>query len=83
MIAQRVSAGFRPPINTQPREGRQNLPPRTPERDRLSIGPGHETDKPQSLEAAKVSVVADPKSPCFHRFEIRPISFTSDVFAER
>ena len=23
MIAQRVSAGFRPPMNTQPREGRQ------------------------------------------------------------
>jgi|LauGreDrversion4_2_1035121.scaffolds.fasta_scaffold525938_2 hypothetical protein len=50
MIAQRVSAGFRPPLNTQPREGRQNpCPRRTPyPTPSLENAPEHESHKPYS-----------------------------------
>jgi hypothetical protein len=53
-------------LNTQPREGRQN--PFAHERrsslafPSLDNAPEHEADKPQSLEAAKESVVTDLES---------------------
>jgi hypothetical protein len=68
------------PMNTQPRQGRQN--PFAHERQSaiaspsLSNAPEHKPDKPQSLEAAKVSVVADLESRSLYRFEIRPVSFS-------
>ena len=81
MIAQRVSAGFRPPMKTQPRMGRQIPSPYERQYPIASPEPGnapeHEADKPQSLEAAKVSVIAILESLCFHRFEIRPVCFAS------
>ena len=57
MIAQRVSAGFHPPMNTQPQRGDKTPSPHehenpiaSPEHDNA---PEHESDKPQSLKAAK------------------------------
>jgi hypothetical protein len=39
--------------------------------------PEHEADKPQSLEAAKVSFIAILEFRCSHQFEIRPVCFAS------
>jgi hypothetical protein len=56
-IAQRVSAGFRPHMHTQPRQGGQN--PFAHEHQHpiassdVENTPEHEPDKPQSFEAAK------------------------------
>ncbi len=51
MIAQRVSAGFRPLINTQPREGRQNPFPQR--RQHPTASPSHRKTKRISRKASK------------------------------
>ena len=61
MIAQRVSAGVRPPVKPAP-EGRQNSFPCDRQHSVASPeanAPEHEADKPQSLEAAKRPVLAE------------------------
>ena len=62
-------------------EGRQISFPRDRQHSVASPEPGnapeHETDKPQSLEAAKVSFIAILESHCSHRFEILPVCFAS------
>jgi hypothetical protein len=62
-VAQRVSAGFRPHMKTSPGGATEPLPSHE---HRHSIdspkpenAPEREAGKPQSLEAAKISVVAD------------------------
>jgi hypothetical protein len=79
MIAQCVSAGFLLPHEPKAPAGRQIPFPRDGQHSiaspSLAKAKEHEADKPQSLEAAKVSVVADLKSTYFHRLEIRPASF--------
>jgi hypothetical protein len=87
MIAQRVSVGFRPYMKTQPQRGDRNPFPRdrkhwvaSPELDTASE---HEADKPQSLEAAKVSVVDVLEFPASTGLKSARSPFTSEVFAER
>jgi len=78
-IAQRVSVGFRPPMNHKPRQRRQNPFPRERQHPLPSPAPDnnpeHGSKKPQSLEAAKGTVITMMESRCFHRFEITPASF--------
>jgi hypothetical protein len=66
-------------MKTQPQRGDRNSFPRDRKHwfgsQEIDKAPEHEADKPQSLEAAKVSVVGVLKSRCFHRFEICSVSF--------
>ncbi len=79
MVAQHVSAGFRLPHEPKAPAGRQIPFLRDGQHSiaspSLAKAMEQEAEKPQSLEAAKISVVGVLESRCFHRFEIRRVSF--------